>query len=107
MTLATSTVSLITLGVISVCTIVRTDAHQAKSGWTYPPACCKAQGLVGDCQAIPARDISRGPRGFSVFLHAGDHHLVTKHTCSSFRMGTKSPPAMAGIISAFIRRKTT
>ncbi|MGO7632675.1 hypothetical protein [Rhizobium leguminosarum] len=78
MTLATSTVSLITLGAISVCTIVRTDAHEAKSGWTYPPACCKAQGLMGDCEAIPTQDISRGPRGFSVFLHAGDHHLATQ-----------------------------
>ncbi|MGO7761517.1 hypothetical protein ACC761_29085 [Rhizobium ruizarguesonis] len=78
MTLATSTVSLIILGAISVSTIVRTDAHEAKSGWTYPPACCKAPGFLGDCQAIPTQDISRGPRGFSVFLHAGDHHLATK-----------------------------
>ncbi|MBY2936179.1 hypothetical protein ELH75_36050 [Rhizobium leguminosarum] len=78
MTFATSTVFLIALEAISVCTIVRTDAHEAKSGWTYPPACCKAQGLDGDCEAIPTQDISRGPRGFSVLLHAGDHHLVTK-----------------------------
>ncbi|TAU14706.1 hypothetical protein ELI47_38510 [Rhizobium ruizarguesonis] len=59
MILATSAVRLITLGAISVCTIVRTDAHEAKSGWTYPPACCKAQGLLGDCRAIPTQDISR------------------------------------------------
>ncbi|EJC73818.1 hypothetical protein Rleg10DRAFT_2283 [Rhizobium leguminosarum bv. trifolii WSM2012] len=78
MTLATSAVRLITLGAISVCTIVRTDAHEAKSAWTYPPACCRAQGLVGDCQAIPTQGISRGPRGFSVFLHPGDHYLATQ-----------------------------
>jgi hypothetical protein len=77
MTLATSTVSLITFAVISVGILVRTDAHQADSGWN-PPACCKAHDLGGDCEAIPAQDISRGPRGFSVFLHAGDHHLATK-----------------------------
>ena len=104
MTLTTSTVSLITFAMISVGIPARTDAHQADSGWTYPPACCSAH---NDCEAIPAQDISRGPRGFSVLLHAGDHHLATKPHLFSFRMGTKSPPAVAGIIFAFIRRKTT
>ncbi|TAU37644.1 hypothetical protein ELI43_34085 [Rhizobium leguminosarum] len=75
MTLTTSTLSMITFAVISVGIPARTDAHQADSGWTYPPACCNAH---DDCEAIPAQDISRGTRGFSVFLHAGDHHLATK-----------------------------
>ncbi|CAN7650053.1 hypothetical protein LJR257_004788 [Ensifer adhaerens] len=63
MTFATSTVPLMTLAAISV-GVVRTDAHQTMTG--------------GDCEAIPAPDIMRGARGFSVFLHAGDHHLATR-----------------------------
>lgn len=78
MTLVTSTVSVITLTAIIVGMLSRAEAHQAKSGWTYPPACCKAHDTGGDCEAIPARDISPGPRGFSVFLRVGDHHLATK-----------------------------
>ncbi|WP_088674757.1 hypothetical protein [Rhizobium sp. R339] len=75
MTLTTSTISLTTFAVVSVGILARTDAHQADSGWTYPPACCNAH---DDCAAISAQDIRRGPRGFSVFLRAGAHHLATK-----------------------------
>ncbi|WP_080671735.1 hypothetical protein [Rhizobium leguminosarum] len=78
MTLVTSTISLITLATISAGTPIRAEAHQAASGWTYPPACCKAHDIGGDCEAIPADDIHTGRRGFSVFLHVGDHHLATK-----------------------------
>jgi hypothetical protein len=38
---APSSIYLIILATISV-GVVRTDAHQAKTGWTYPLACCKA-----------------------------------------------------------------
>lgn len=74
---APSSIYLIILATISV-GVVRTDAHQAKTGWTYPLACCKAHEAGGDCAAIPAPDILRGARGFSVFLHAGDHHMARR-----------------------------
>lgn len=74
---APSSVYLIILATIAV-GVVRTDAHQAKTGWTYPLACCKAHEAGGDCAAIPAPDILRGARGFSVFLHAGDHHMARR-----------------------------
>ncbi|ANL42364.1 hypothetical protein [Rhizobium phaseoli] len=78
MTLVTSTLCLATLTATSVGILIRAEAHQAESGWTYPPACCKAHDVGGDCEAIPAQHISPGPHGFSIFLHRGDHHLATK-----------------------------
>ena len=110
MTLVTSTVCLITLAATSVGILTRAEAHQAESGWTYPPACCKAHDIGGDCEAIPAQDIRPGPHGFSIFLHLGDHHLATKPHLFFIPYGvmaTRFLPAMAGITSAFIPRKTT
>nr|WP_081688038.1 hypothetical protein [Rhizobium mesoamericanum] len=78
MTLVTSTVSVMTFAAISAAILVGAEAHQAESGWTYPPACCKGHNIGGDCEAIPPQDISTGPHGFSVFLRRGDHHLATK-----------------------------
>ncbi|MDP9813673.1 hypothetical protein J2W42_006548 [Rhizobium tibeticum] len=74
-----STTCLITLAALSLAVLVQTDdAHQARSGWDYPPACCKSHDVGGDCEAIPTLDVREGSRGFLVFLHAGDHHLATR-----------------------------
>lgn len=54
------------------------DAHQARAHWKYPPACCKGNEVRGDCEPIPRAEIRKGPKGFSVHLHAGDHHLATR-----------------------------
>ncbi|KQV37646.1 MULTISPECIES: hypothetical protein [unclassified Rhizobium] len=78
MTLVLSILSLGTFAAIVVGAIASGEAHQANSGWTYPPACCKAHAIGGDCEAIPARDVTLGPYGFSVFLQTGDHHLATR-----------------------------
>ncbi|MEW9838444.1 hypothetical protein ABUE29_24955 [Mesorhizobium sp. ZMM04-4] len=53
-------------------------AHDSKSGWTYPPACCQGDKELGDCQEIPNASVRRAPDGFRVLLNPGDHHLVTK-----------------------------
>lgn len=74
---ATLTASLAAMA-ISAGLVGRAAAHDAESGWTYPPACCKAHQLHGDCDAIPTPSVRLGRRGFSVFLHAGDHPLATR-----------------------------
>jgi len=71
-------VSVISLAVMSIGLVVASDAHQASSGWSYPPACCKGNDVGGDCHAIPGSGVSKGRRGFSVVLNPGDHHLATK-----------------------------
>ena len=38
------------------------SAHDALSGWTYPPSCC----ANFDCREVPAADISERPEGFLV-----------------------------------------
>lgn len=77
MTFALSILRLITLASISL-GVVGSAAHQATTGWTYSPACCKARHVGGDCEAIPTPDVTRGGQGFSVRLRAGDHHLATR-----------------------------
>ncbi|WP_246727742.1 hypothetical protein [Chelativorans sp. Marseille-P2723] len=37
-------------------------AHKAKSGWTYPYACCSDQ----DCREVPASLISERPEGYVI-----------------------------------------
>ena len=72
------TMSVVTISVISMVLVVQSDAHQAGSGWTYPPACCKEKDAGGDCAPIPSSDVRKGAHGFSVTLHPGDHHLATR-----------------------------
>lgn len=60
------------------------SAHETHSGWTYPPACCRGDKNVGDCQEIPDSSVHTGPEGFRVLLRPGDHHLVTRQ--QSFRI---------------------
>jgi hypothetical protein len=55
-----------------------TYAHKASTGWTYPPACCKSDEVGGDCQAIPFNDVTRGRKGYEIFLHPGDHFMATR-----------------------------
>lgn len=54
------------------------NAHQTQTQWKYPPACCKGNEVRGDCEAIPRAEIKKGPKGFSVYLHPGDHHAATR-----------------------------
>jgi len=37
-------------------------AHEAKSGWTYPYACCSNN----DCREVPASTISERPEGYVI-----------------------------------------
>lgn len=78
MTVIPSTASVISLAVMSMGLVAPSHAHQPSSGWTYPPACCKGNDVGGDCDAIPSWDVRKGPRGFSVILQPGDHHLATR-----------------------------
>ncbi|PDT41272.1 MULTISPECIES: hypothetical protein [Sinorhizobium] len=71
-------VPVIAIALLSVVLVLPSDAHQAGGGWAYPPACCKANDLGGDCAAIPASDVSKARRGFSVTLRPGDHPLATR-----------------------------
>jgi hypothetical protein len=56
--------------------IHQAQAHEAGTGWTYPPECCKGDALSGECQRIPNRSVEKGPRGFLVALGRGDHPRV-------------------------------
>ena len=67
------------------------DAHMAAGGWTYPPACCNGNDVDGDCQSIPSSDVTKGPFGFSIHLHPGDHHLVTRNQLLVIPYGKKLP----------------
>lgn len=67
------------------------DAHQAASGWTYPPACCKGDKVGGDCEQIPATTVKTGPNGFVVQLLPGDHHLVTRRQTYLIPYGDQIP----------------
>ncbi|MBP2238644.1 hypothetical protein J2Z31_005185 [Sinorhizobium kostiense] len=98
--------SVISLAVMSIGLVVASDAHQASSGWTYPPACCKGNDVGGDCHAIPGSGVSKGRRGSSVVLNPEDHHLATKPHSFFIPYGPKYRPEKAIIISAFIQRKT-
>lgn len=37
-------------------------AHEAKSGWSYPYACCSNQ----DCREVPASAVSERPEGYVI-----------------------------------------
>ena len=63
----------------------------AAGGWTYPPVCCNGNDVDGDCQAIPSSDVTEGPFGFSIHLHPGDHHLVTRNQLLLIPYGTEIP----------------
>ena len=45
-------------------------AHDAKSGWSYPFACCAGY----DCREVPAKAIIEGPQGYVI---AGTGELLT------------------------------
>lgn len=45
-------------------------AHDAKSGWRYPFACCASY----DCREVPAKAIIEGPQGYVI---AGTGELLT------------------------------
>ncbi|WEX86354.1 hypothetical protein PZN02_002632 [Sinorhizobium garamanticum] len=67
------------------------DAHPARSGWTYPRACCQGSEVGGDCERIPGASVRKGPHGFSIILHPGDHHLVTKDHMFQIPYGDEIP----------------
>ena len=67
------------------------NAHQATSGWTYPPACCKAAETGGDCQQIPDGQVAKRQHGYSVFLYPGDHRRVTKKQMFFIPYGDEIP----------------
>ncbi|EJC77688.1 hypothetical protein Rleg10DRAFT_6400 [Rhizobium leguminosarum bv. trifolii WSM2012] len=66
-------------------------AHMAAGGWTYPPECCNGNEVDGDCQAIPSSDVTKGRLGFSIQLHPGHHHLVTRNQLLLIPYGTEIP----------------
>lgn len=51
-------------------------AHNAPSGWTYPPSCCNG----GDCAQIPHGRVRAAPGGWRVTLRPGDNPMVTEAT---------------------------
>lgn len=53
-------------------------AHGPDTGWTYPPACCRGDAVMGDCHRIPATAVRAGPGGYVVVLAPGDHPKVTR-----------------------------
>jgi hypothetical protein len=73
-----SMASLVCLTALLTGVFGQSDAHTARRGWTYPPACCKGTAAGGDCQAIPHSAVKKGSRGYTVFLHPGDHRLITR-----------------------------
>ena len=66
-------------------------AHEADTGWTYPPECCKGDGLNGECARIPNRSVKKGPRGFLVVLGPGDHQRVMRRELFLIPYGDELP----------------
>lgn len=64
-------------------------AHQAKSGWTYPPGCCDKPSR--ECHEIPGERVTKLTGGrYKVYLFPGDHpnvlspvELIPNHIHSS------------------------
>jgi hypothetical protein len=52
------------------------SAHDAPSGWTYPPSCCNG----GDCGQVPHGRVKPAPGGWRVTLSPGDNPMVTDKT---------------------------
>ena len=67
------------------------DAHSAKTGWAYPPACCKGDKVSGDCERIPNTAVKAGQRGFTVLLYPGDHRRVTSRQTFLIPYGNEIP----------------
>lgn len=86
MSFTPSTVSMVSFAVISVGICAQGDAHQSGSSWTYPLSCCSGK----DCRAVPRSQVGKGPNGFSVTLHPGDHHLVTRNQSFLIPYGAES-----------------
>lgn len=84
-----ATALLVPFAVLLMGLFASSDAHMAAGGWTYPPVCCNGDDVDGDCQAIPSSDVTKGPFGFSIHLHPGDHHLVTRNQLLLIPYGTE------------------
>lgn len=54
------------------------SAHSARSNWTYPPACCHGDPVIGECDTIPSTTVPPRPDGYVIILRPGDHHRVTR-----------------------------
>jgi hypothetical protein len=79
------------LAVILAQLVGNAAAHDASTAWTYPPACCRGDKAGGDCERIPNTTVKAGPKGFTVLLNPGDHHLVTKKQLFSIPYGDEIP----------------
>ncbi len=51
-------------------------AHSADC-WTYPPACCHGEPVIGECGKIPSKTVTPRPDGYEIILRPGDHRKVT------------------------------
>ncbi|PWK67566.1 hypothetical protein [Aminobacter sp. AP02] len=81
--------ALLTLPAFSV--TLQASAHQATSGWTYPPACCHGDIESGECQAIPDKSVKEEGGGWSIQLEPGDHRKVTRHNRYFVPYGSEIP----------------
>lgn len=62
---------------VGLCLLVLTvlgRAHDAPSGMPYPTSCCSDDGK--ECGPVPDRAINETTDGYSVVIHAGEHHHV-------------------------------
>lgn len=66
-------------------------AHETRSGWTYPPACCHGDLERGECQAIPERAVNEHGGGWSIVLEPGDHRKVTHRNRYFVPYGSEIP----------------
>lgn len=66
-------------------------AHQAASGWSYPPACCHGDIESGECQAIPGTSVREQNGGWTIVLEPGDHRKVTHRNRYFVPYGSEIP----------------
>ncbi|TLX15783.1 hypothetical protein FFR93_00255 [Rhizobium sp. MHM7A] len=90
----TYTRTLILKVIVVAATVLLASGHAHQPGnkrWTYPPACCNGSDVSGDCERIPDSAVRKGREGFSVILHPGDHHLVTREHRFLIPYGSELP----------------
>jgi len=91
------------LGAAAALIPAESHAHDAKSGWSYPLACCSSI----DCAEIPASSVRETGGGYSISLSPEDHVMLTKPSVFSIAYDdTRIKVAPDGVYHACITRQT-
>lgn len=81
----------LTAAFLAAAGLLAAGAHEAPSGWPYPPSCCHGTAVGGDCQMIPREAVRIGPAGYEVTLTPIDHPMVERRIHFTVPYGSERP----------------